>query len=111
MPEPARTHDRLNERLDFMGLDARAREALQKLQPLIGRAIGPALTIFYDKVKANPEARKFFTDERHMMTAKGLQERHWATISAAEFTQDYVDRVRKIGQAHARVGLALQLQF
>ncbi|RWV78784.1 hypothetical protein GW17_00060191 [Ensete ventricosum] len=109
MAEPARAQDQLNERLDFMGLDPAARAALKKLEPVVGRAIGPALVVFYDKLKANPEARKFFADERHMTTAKGLQERHWATIAAADFSQDYVDKVRKIGQAHARIGLEPRL--
>jgi len=80
----------LDERLDFMGMDQRARAALIKLRPLLKQAVGPALDAFYKKVKAKPETRKFFSDERHMATAKGAQERHWDIIAAADYNDDYV---------------------
>jgi methyl-accepting chemotaxis protein len=95
----------LDERLDFMGMDQRARAALIKLRPLLNQALGPALDAFYKKVKAKPETRKFFSDDRHMATAKGAQERHWGIIAAADYNDDYVDAVLKIGQTHARIGL------
>ena len=37
--------------------------------------------------------------------AKGAQARHWAIAAAAEFNDDYISGVKKIGQAHARIGL------
>ncbi len=95
----------LTERLDFIGMDQQARAALSGLQPLIQKSIGTALEAFYDKVKATPETRKFFGDERHMAMAKGAQERHWGVIAAANYSDDYANAVRKIGQTHARIGL------
>src|ERR1019366_3649246 len=65
----------------------------------------PTLAAFYDKVRVTPATRRFFTDEKHMAAAKGLQERHWGIIAAAEYTEDYVNGVKKIGQTHARIGL------
>jgi len=105
MVEPARNETFLAERLDFIGIDGPTRETLSALQPLIERSIGKALDIFYNKVAATPARQKFFADDRHMATAKGAQERHWGVVAAAEYNDDYVNGVKKVGQAHARIGL------
>jgi len=97
-------HD-LKNRLDFIGMDASARETLIRLQPLIQQALGPALDFFYDKIKATPETRQFFRSDEHIAGAKRLQESHWATITTGRYTTDYVQGVRRIGQTHARIGL------
>ena len=105
MVEPASNEAFLAERLDFIGMDKPARAALKALQPLIEQSIGKALEIFYAKVSATPATAKFFADDRHKAMAKGAQERHWAIIATANYTDDYVSGVKKIGQAHARLGL------
>jgi methyl-accepting chemotaxis protein len=97
--------DPLQQRLTFMGFDASARSSLKALKPLIGEAIGPALAVFYDKVRQTPETLKFFKDDKHMAGAKSRQEQHWAIIGSAEYGEDYVQAVKGIGQAHARLGL------
>ena len=94
-----------SERVAFMGLDDRARNALRDLRPLIRKEIGQALSAFYDKVKATPETRKFFKDERHMDAASSLQAAHWDVIAQGDFNETYVKAVRTIGQVHARIGL------
>ena len=95
----------ISERVGFMGLDDKARSALRDLQPVIRKTIGPALDAFYAKVRANPETRKFFGDDKHMQAASGRQQTHWDVISRAEFDDTYVKAVRTIGQTHARIGL------
>jgi methyl-accepting chemotaxis protein len=105
MTDPTRGQDSLKERLDFIGMDQQARTVLNKLQPLISRSIGPALSVFYDKVKATPGTQRFFRDEEHMLAAKSHQVKHWSIIAAGTYDEDYVNGVRKVGQSHARVGL------
>ncbi|MEP9374785.1 globin-coupled sensor protein [Mesorhizobium sp. KR1-2] len=95
----------LNERLHFIGMDQKARETLSSLQPLLGRSLGPALTAFYEKVKATPETRSFFGDDKHMASAKSRQEQHWQIIAEAHYNDDYLNAVLKVGQTHARIGL------
>jgi methyl-accepting chemotaxis protein len=94
-----------NDRVAFMGLDDRARQALRDLRPVINKEIGGALSAFYDKVKATPETRQFFKDERHMDAASSLQAAHWDVIAQGDFNETYVKAVRTIGQVHARIGL------
>jgi methyl-accepting chemotaxis protein len=95
----------LNERLAFMGFDADARSALRRVRPVVDKAIGPALEAFYAKVRATPETRAFFKDERHIDAAANRQKAHWDLIARAEYNQDYVTGVRTVGQVHARIGL------
>ncbi|MBO9708197.1 MAG: globin-coupled sensor protein [Caulobacter sp.] len=95
----------LNERLSFMDLDTQGRAALRALKPLIDREIGQALAAFYGKVKSTPETRRFFGDERHMDAAGARQKAHWGVIAEADYSQTYVQAVRKIGETHARIGL------
>lgn len=97
--------DPLQQRLEFINFDARTQAALRELKPLIGKAIGPALEAFYEKLRKTPEKRRFFRDEAHMSGAKSRQEQHWEIISGADFGETYVRAVKAIGQTHARLGL------
>ncbi|MCR5877142.1 globin-coupled sensor protein [Phenylobacterium sp. J367] len=95
----------MDERLEFLGLDPDARRRLKALQPLVAAEIKPALDAFYAQVRATPQTRAFFTDDSHIDGASRAQEKHWALIAEAQFDTAYVDGVRRIGQAHARLGL------
>ena len=95
----------INERTAFMGIDDKARAALRSLRPVIEAEIGKALDSFYGKVRASPETRKFFSDDRHMNAASSRQQSHWGVIAEGQFSEDYVRAVRAIGQTHARIGL------
>ena len=95
----------LRERLDFLGIDTDARAVLRNLQPTIKSSIGGALDAFYSKVRSNPHTKRFFTDDKHVSTAKGRQENHWDVITAADFDATYVTGVSTVGKVHARLGL------
>ena len=95
----------LEERLDFIGLDSSTRQNLRNLKPLLSREIGPALNVFYDKVRTNPQTSGFFSSATHMETAKGRQATHWTGIAEASYGDSYEQAVRRIGETHARLGL------
>lgn len=95
----------LQDRLDFMGIDERARGVLRGLKPSIGKFIGPALDAFYDKAGKVPSTRRHFADANHMAAAKGRQVEHWQVIASADFGTQYAEKVKAIGRAHARLGL------
>lgn len=92
-------------RLDFIGLNEKGCEDLRQLKPLIERELPKGLDRFYETVSGTPEARKFFSSEKHMSGAKGAQIRHWESIVSGCFNEDYVERVRTIGAVHAKIGL------
>ena len=95
----------LNERLAFMDLDHDARGALRSLGPVIDREIGAALAGFYDKVRATPHTRAFFSDAKQIDQASARQQGHWRDIAKAEFGDDYGRAVKTVGEVHARIGL------
>lgn len=112
MASTSTTHDSssnsgisLHERLEFIGLDEEARNSLRALKPLLAASLGDALGSFYQKVRANPETSKFFSNEQHMSAAKGRQQQHWQVIAEANFGNAYVEAVRAVGRTHARLGL------
>ncbi|OGN49186.1 MAG: chemotaxis protein [Caulobacterales bacterium RIFOXYB1_FULL_67_16] len=95
----------LQKRLDFLKLDTKAKAALSESRRLIEGALSDSLDGFYDQVRATPEVSHFFKSEDHMAGAKSAQARHWSLIASGDFTPDYVEGVRRIGQTHARIGL------
>lgn len=95
----------LRERLEFIGIDAAARERLKSLKSLIGKSVGAALDEFYDKVRKTPQTASFFSNDGHMQSAKSRQESHWELIANAEFDGRYVNGVSAVGKTHARLGL------
>lgn len=95
----------LQQRLEFMKLDESARKRIQSLQPTIQARIASALDKFYEQVRAFPETNRFFSDEKNLQSAHSRQQKHWNTITSAEYGHDYVQGVRTIGNVHARIGL------
>jgi methyl-accepting chemotaxis protein len=98
----------IQERLDFIGLDSRAVERLRGLRGLLTEAIGPALDVFYAKIRKTPEVQRFFTNEAHMSGAQSRQAAHWGIIAEGRYGDDYAKGVRIIGETHARLGLEPQ---
>jgi len=96
-------HD-LRRRLEFLGLDGGA-EALRHIRPALEKALGPALDAFYDRVRAEPELRRFFRDDAHIGRAQSAQQSHWSLIARGDYQTGYAENVRRIGEAHARIGL------
>ncbi|MDZ4375098.1 MAG: globin-coupled sensor protein [Phenylobacterium sp.] len=95
----------VSERLEFIGLDRKARDTLRSLRPFIQAEIQPALSVFYARLRETPQVRSFFKDESHITSAANSQGRHWSVIAEAQYNEDYVRGVRTIGQTHARIGL------
>ena len=92
-------------RLEFMDFDARSRDLLKDLKPLISATMEPALNGFYDKIRKTPELSKMFKDENAIAGAKGRQVSHWDALATGEFNEDYAKAVHAVGSAHARVGI------
>jgi len=95
----------LDDRLQFMEIDAAARDALRAVKPIIMKALPGALDHFYTRVAATPETRRFFTSPSLVSSAKDRQLKHWETIYSGHFTADYVKAVTTVGETHARIGL------
>ena len=98
----------INDRLEFIGLNDAACDHLKQLKPDIERELSHALDVFYQKLRATPEVKRFFSSEDHIYRAKNAQLGHWNNISNGRFDEHYVSQVRTIGSVHARIGLEPQ---
>ena len=95
----------LDERISFIKFDQREMDALIGAKPVIDAALDDVLSEFYSQVSAYETTISFFQDDAHMQGAKNAQITHWQSITNANFDDDYVDAVTRIGLAHARIGL------
>ncbi|MFZ5691734.1 MAG: methyl-accepting chemotaxis protein [Pseudomonadota bacterium] len=95
----------LDHRLDFMGLDEKSHRDLKSLKPVIDKALPGILDEFYKKLGTVPDVARFFSDSSRATYAKNGQLKHWSRISSAEFTAEYFQSAKVIGQTHARIGL------
>ena len=91
-------------RVGFMGLERRS-PGYAGLEGLMRAALPDALGRFYDKVRSQPETRRFFRDEAHISAARNAQTRHWEAILQGRADEAYAASVKVIGQVHARIGL------
>ena len=95
----------LKQRLDFIGLDDKRLASLGKIQASIGKHLGPALALFYEKLATVPAVASFFEGKPLMDRAKDRQDGHWGLLASGRFDEHYLEASRKIGLRHARIGL------
>src|SRR5689334_6190793 len=100
------TSNSLQERLEFVGMDAATRATLRELRPIIQKALPRVLDGFYAVVSNTAEVARMFGNAEHMRHAKAMQLKHWDVIAAAEFSDSYLQSVTRIGEVHNRLGLA-----
>lgn len=94
-----------DQRFAGFGLTSANSETMQRLRPTIEAALGPALEGLYASIRANPDLAGFFQGDKHMGDAQDAQRRHWLAMCNGRFDDDYQERARRIGMAHARIGL------
>ena len=93
------------QRMNFMKLDEGGKAGIRSLKPLIDKALPAVLDAFYARLRDVPEVGRFFSESARAAAAKDAQLRHWARISSADFSSEYLRSVQTIGQTHARIGL------
>ena len=94
----------IDHRMGFMGL-AQPSSGYRAVSSLLRNAVPVALAAFYDRIRAEPETRRFFRDEGQISTASNAQQRHWDAIIDGRADAEYAAAVRVIGHVHARIGL------
>jgi len=96
---------KIEDRLDFVGLDVSARAVLRNAAALILGALPAILDHFYRDILASPRLKQLFPHATVIAHAKAAQIRHWEIILTGEFDDAYMNSSIRIGEAHHRIGL------
>lgn len=94
-----------SERLDFMRFGPEDRARAKKRAPLFKASVGRALDAFYDHLGRTPGLSRMFSSANHMGRVKAAQAVHWERLLSGQLDEGYLDHARRIGEAHARIGL------
>jgi methyl-accepting chemotaxis protein len=100
----------LKDRLDFYGLDSKARDDLRSAFEVIKRALPEIVSDFYRHILAVPHTAKIFQGHPVDLLKKA-QADHWSMLFSGRFDEAYVERARRIGKAHIRIGLDQSWHF
>ncbi|MGX1098105.1 protoglobin domain-containing protein [Amorphus sp. MBR-141] len=95
----------LSQRFSFIGFDDKARATLRSMKPVVEAELPAILESFYADIARQPEADATFADDAMRRHAREKQYEHWLRIVDATYGDDYLKSVRRIGEAHARLGL------
>jgi methyl-accepting chemotaxis protein len=95
----------LASRTAFFNLGPEAQARIVSLAPLIAREMPAALDRLYVRIHETKGVRDVFATQAQRERARSGQMRHWRTMTAGSLTPNYLASVRRIGEAHARVGL------
>ncbi len=101
---PTSAETDLTERARMAGITPAGSAALVAFWPQVERMLPKVLDGFYSHLAEAP-AMQGLTPTRIAGSGKH-QAAHWARLFTGRFDADYLDGVRRIGEAHARIGLA-----
>ena len=66
---------------------------------------------FYEWMRTTPEFTRYFSDPEKLGSVQRLQHTHWDRFFSATLDDDYIASCKRVGEAHARIGLALNSYF
>ncbi|MCB1140962.1 MAG: STAS domain-containing protein [Leptospiraceae bacterium] len=69
------------------------------------------LDSFYAWLKTTPEFEIFFSDPGLLKEVVKLQQKYWMDFFTRPIDNDYIESRKRIGMAHARIGLSLTIFF
>lgn len=93
----------ITESLALAGIDETTRAALRETWPLIREAVPYALRSAFVSIGRDPEPGQ--PTREQIDAARDGQAKHWESLFAARFDDDYAMSLRRISVTHARVGL------
>lgn len=80
-----------------------------------GKAVSPRVNEyiegFYAWLRTQPDFHLYFSDSQKLAQVQRLQIDYWRDFFAADVDDDYIERRRVVGEAHARIGLTLPTYF
>jgi methyl-accepting chemotaxis protein len=101
------TEQSLEHRLVFLTLGPAERSRLREAAAILNPRLDVVLDAFYEHLQKTPETAAMLREhgKRGIDWLKAAQKRHWERLFSANFDADYAAGVRRVGAAHARIGL------
>ncbi|MEM7182639.1 MAG: protoglobin domain-containing protein [Spirochaetota bacterium] len=69
------------------------------------------LNEFYDWLETTPEYEVYFSDPAFLKQVKGMQLKYWKDFFNSPVDEHYITSRKRIGMAHAKIGLSLTIFF
>jgi len=107
--ERSEAAEKLTERLAYLGLSAADQSRLRELAPKFEEFSTDLVEAFYRHLFSFSESARFLSDPHLVERLKQSQLEHFVSLLQADWTPEYVDRRRRIGQTHAGVGIDPEL--
>lgn len=99
----------LAERLAYLDLAADDQERLRKLAPKFEEFSTDLVEAFYRHLFSFPESARFLGDPKLVERLKQAQLEHFVSLLQADWSTEYIERRRRVGQTHAGVGIDPEL--
>ncbi|RMB11775.1 methyl-accepting chemotaxis protein [Eilatimonas milleporae] len=96
-------------RLAFFGMNDDYRRILDRYRERILDEMKPVLDAFYDHLWAFEDSRRIIGERHRIPGLKQAQLIHWDSLLSGRFDDEYLERVKKTGEAHMRIGLPMSL--
>ncbi|WP_408591716.1 methyl-accepting chemotaxis protein [Novosphingobium sp.] len=93
-------------KLAFFNLTQADTDRFPRVASAMSRLAPPALDRLYDKIAQTPQTAGFFTSRSAIEHGKAKQVEHWAAMFSGAPGERYFAGARKVGQIHAKIGLA-----
>ena len=97
----------IDTRLSFLRIDAKRRADLAEAWKLVEPELPRLLELFYRHLDGFPDTRDMLASHARggVDYLKKRQGEHWRRLFSGRFDQEFVSGVRRVGEAHARIGL------
>lgn len=93
----------LSTRLRFLNIDQESKEALQRSLPVLEKNFDTILTGFYEHVTQYQNLAEKF--QGSVEPAKNKQKEHWRNLFSGEFSDQYYQNIKHIGNVHYKIQL------
>jgi rsbT co-antagonist protein RsbR len=84
---------------------------VQKFGTIARPHMAGAVDRWYEWLRAQPDYHHFFPDDETQARVRKLQNHYWDLFAAGCIDDNYVERRRRVGEMHARIGLPLNTYF
>jgi methyl-accepting chemotaxis protein len=101
--------DKLARKIDQFDLGGPNAALLKQAGEILIPKLDDVLRDFYARALADPYSKSFFESDARVDFARSAQKKHWMRLLSADFGEDYVASVDRIGRTHARINLPLEV--